>query len=75
VSSALDKQLAQFLRRRRGDQTFADFSRKLGLPPSTLHRLETCEQSITLGRLHQIMGRLKCDLSDIFPSGGKSSRR
>jgi transcriptional regulator with XRE-family HTH domain len=75
VPSSLDKQLAQFLRRRRGDQTFADFSRKLGLPPSTLHRLEACEQSITLGRLHQIMARLKCDLTDIFPSGGKSSRR
>jgi DNA-binding Xre family transcriptional regulator len=74
VPSSLDKQLAQFLRRTRGEQTFADFSRKLGLPPSTLHRLETCEQSITLGRLHQIMTRLKCDLPDIFPGRSKSSR-
>jgi transcriptional regulator with XRE-family HTH domain len=75
VPSSLDRQLAQFLRRTRGDQTFADFSRKLGLPVSTLHRLEACEQSITLGRLNQIMARLKCDLTDIFPGGGKASRR
>ena len=67
VPSVLDKQLAQFLRRTRGDQTFAVFSRKLGLPSSTLYRLEQCQQSITLGRLYQIMTRLECDLSDIFP--------
>lgn len=47
--------------------TFADFSRKLGLPPSTLHRLEQCQQSITLRGLQQIMKRLKCGLRDIFP--------
>jgi len=34
---------------------------------STLHRLEQCQQSITLGRLQQIMQRLKCGLPDIFP--------
>ncbi len=46
--------------------TFAQFSKKLGLPTSTLHRLEQCQQSITLGRLQQIMQRLKCKMSDIF---------
>jgi transcriptional regulator with XRE-family HTH domain len=75
VPSFLDKQLAQFLRRARGDQTFAEFSRKLGLPPSTLYRLERCEQSVTLGRLNQIMTRLKCELADIFPKdAGQRSR-
>jgi DNA-binding Xre family transcriptional regulator len=38
----------------------------LGLPPSTLHRLERGDQSITLRGLQQIMKRLKCGLSDIF---------
>jgi hypothetical protein len=42
------------------------FSRKLGLPRSTIFRLENCEQSVTLGRLQQIMDRLKVKLSDIF---------
>jgi transcriptional regulator with XRE-family HTH domain len=66
VASLLDKQLGDFLRRRRGGQTFAEFSRKLGLPASTLHRLEQYQQSITLGRLYQITRRLKCRLRDIF---------
>ena len=62
----LDKKLAVFLRKKRGDMTFAAFSRKVGLPTSTLFRLEQCQQSITLGRLHQVMKRLKASLDDIF---------
>ena len=46
--------------------TYAAFSKKVGLPQSTIFRLERCEQSITLGRLQQVMDRLKCDLSDVF---------
>jgi len=67
VRDTLEKQLAAFLRKKRGGMTFAQFSRKVGLPVSTLHRLEQCQQSITLSRLQQIMQRLKCGLSDIFP--------
>jgi transcriptional regulator with XRE-family HTH domain len=66
VASPLDKELGDFLRRMRGGQTFAQFSRKVGLPPSTLYRLERCEQSITLGRLYQVMVRLNCGLQNIF---------
>jgi transcriptional regulator with XRE-family HTH domain len=66
VRQSLDKQLGVFLRKQRGERTFADFSRKLGLPPSTLYRLERGEQSITLRKLQQILARLKCTLADIF---------
>jgi DNA-binding Xre family transcriptional regulator len=66
VSGRLEPQLAAFLRKKRGDFSYAKFSKKVGLPPSTLHRLEMCQQSITLSRLEQIMKRLKCSLSDIF---------
>lgn len=69
MPSALDKKLAAFLRQQRGDQTYAQFSRKLGLPRSTIFRLENSEQSITLGRLQQIMDKLKVSLADIF--GGR----
>ena len=54
--------------------TFAEFSRKTGLPPSTLHRLESTSQSITLGRLQQLMVRLKVRLTDIFPADWLQSR-
>ena len=67
VPCPLDKQLATFLRRARGEQTFAEFSRKTGLPPSTLHRLENGEQSATLTRVHQLLTRLKCSPQDVFP--------
>ena len=65
----LDKKLAAFLKKERGEMTFAAFSRLTGLPRSTLFRLENYEQSITLGRLQQIMDRLKCSIDDVFGSG------
>lgn len=67
MPSALDKQLAKWLREQRGEMTFAQFSKKVGLPPSTIFRLENGEQSITLGRLQCILDRLKCTLTDVFP--------
>ncbi len=66
MPSTLDKQLAKFIRGQRGDMTFAQFSKKIGLPPSTIFRIENCEQSVTLGRLQQIMAKLKCSLADVF---------
>ena len=66
VDSPLDKKLAAFLKKKRGEMTFKAFSQRTGLPPSTLFRLEQGAQSITLGKLHLVMTRLKCQLSDIF---------
>ena len=66
MRSNLDRQLASFLRKRRGEATYAAFSRKLGISASTLYRLENCEQSATLQRLDQILDRLRCSLADVF---------
>jgi DNA-binding Xre family transcriptional regulator len=68
MRQTLDNQLAIFLRKRRGEITYAAFARKLGITPSSLFRLENCQQSITLKTLQQIMDRLKCCWSDIFPA-------
>lgn len=65
--TSLDKQLAAFLKKTRGAMSFAEFSRKTGLPVSTLHRLENGDQSITLGRLDGIMKKLKVTLKEVFP--------
>ena len=67
MAQALEAQLGRFLKAKRGDMTYAEFSRKLGVTASTLHRLENARQSITLRRLQQIMNRLNCTLTDIFP--------
>ena len=68
MRQTLDNQLAIFLRKRRREITYAAFARKLGITPSSLFRLENCQQSITLKTLQQIMDRLKCSWSDIFPA-------
>ena len=60
------KQLAKFLREKRGDLTFQQFSKKVGLSDSTLHRMEMAEQNVTLKTLEQICDRLKCKISDVF---------
>ena len=62
----LDKQLGDFLRKRRGAMTFVQFSRKVGLPPSTIHRLENGTQSLTLKKLELVLKGLKCKASDVF---------
>ena len=66
VPKRLRQQLAQYLRARRGDQTLAQFARKIGISDSTLQRLEIGEQNITIDTLERLLGRMKCDLRDIF---------
>jgi predicted transcriptional regulator len=66
VDISLDQKLAAFLRKRRGEMTFVQFSRKVGLPPSTLFRLENCQQSITLSKLEGVLKRLKTSTGELF---------
>jgi DNA-binding Xre family transcriptional regulator len=66
MADRLAKQLAAFLRNKRGNLTYKQFSRKTGLSDSTLHRLELAEQNVTLKTLEQICDRLKCSVADIF---------
>lgn len=67
MNCRLDELLGHFLRKKRGEATYAQFGRKLGLSASTLYRLETGGQSATIQRLEQILTRLKCKVSDVFP--------
>lgn len=69
MADTLEQQLGRFLRQKRGERTYAEFARRLGLPQSTLHRLEAGTQSITLRRLQIIMKRLSVTLPEIFPEG------
>ena len=67
VAPQLPKQLGAFLRKKRGDLTYAQFARKTGISDSTLHRLELAQQNVTLKTIEQLTQRLKCKVSDIFP--------
>ncbi|HEX4084171.1 MAG TPA: helix-turn-helix transcriptional regulator [Chthoniobacteraceae bacterium] len=62
----LRKQLAEFLRQRRGATPYAEFARKLGVSSSSLQRMEMGEQNVTLDTLDEIASRLKCSVADIF---------
>ena len=66
MDKSLDRQLAAFLRRQRGEMTYASFSRKTGLPPSTIFRIENGQQSITLSKLQGVFRRLKVRARDVF---------
>ncbi len=67
MAQKLAKQLGAFLRKRRGDLTYAQFAKKTGISDSTLHRLELGEQNVTLKTLEHLTERLKCSVRDIFP--------
>ena len=66
MGKSLDKQFGRFLRERRGDASYAVFARKLGISASTLHRLENAEQSVTLGKLEDVLKKLKAGTTDVF---------
>lgn len=65
----MQKQLGEFLRKRRGELSYPAFARKLGISSSSLHRMEMAEQNVTLKTLEHLLKRLKCNAQDVF--GGK----
>jgi DNA-binding Xre family transcriptional regulator len=66
VGSPLQKQLGQFLRKKRGKLSYPAFARKIGISSASLHRMEMGEQNVTLKTLEHILKRYKCGVSDIF---------
>jgi transcriptional regulator with XRE-family HTH domain len=66
VRQQLRKQLGSFLRKARGESTFAQFEKRMGISSSTLHRIELGDQNVTLDTLEQIMERLKVSMAEIF---------
>ena len=64
---SLDKQLAIFLRKQRGEMSYAQFGKKVGLSHTTLHRIERGEHRLTLDKLQTVLEKLKIKLSDVFP--------
>ncbi len=67
MRKSLEQQLGTFLRKRRGDATYMQFARKVGMEPSSLCRLERGEQNITLRSLGLIMRRLHVRFHEMFP--------
>jgi DNA-binding Xre family transcriptional regulator len=66
MAASMQKQLGQFLRKRRGEMTLPVYARKLGISSSSLHRMEMGEQNVTLTTLERLLKRLKCSAADVF---------
>jgi transcriptional regulator with XRE-family HTH domain len=66
VAASMQKQLGQFLRKKRGKMSYPAFARKLGISSSSLHRMEMGQQNVTIKTLEFILKRFKCSVSDIF---------
>jgi DNA-binding Xre family transcriptional regulator len=66
MAASMQKQLGQFLRKRRGEMTLPAYARKLGISSSSLHRMEMGEQNVTLKTLELLLKRLKCNAADVF---------
>jgi len=58
--------LARNLRHLRGDQNQENFARKLSISQSTLARIESEQQNITIDMLELMCKRLKCSPNDLF---------
>ena len=65
--ATLKKQLASYLRKERGDLTFAQFARKTGISNSSLQRLERGDQNLTIASLETLLQKLKVGIRDVFP--------
>ncbi len=63
----LASRLARKLQDLRGDTPQYRYARKLGISKSSLNRMETGEQNVSLRTLEKICARLKCDIRDLFP--------
>ncbi len=63
----LDAQLAKFLRKQRGSLSYAQFSKRVGISYTTLHRIERGEHHLTLHKLETVLTKLKVRLSHVFP--------
>ena len=66
----LANQLAQTMRRLRGDASQREFARKLGISVATLSRIESAQQNVSLATLERMCVRLKCKVGTLF---GESS--
>ena len=58
--------LARNLRNLRGEQNQVSFARKLSISQSTLARIESEQQNITIDMLELMCKRLKCSPNDLF---------
>ena len=66
MESLLEQKFADFLRQARGDQSYVEFGRKLGISKSTLHWAENVRGRVSLKLVEDVARKLKVSLVDVF---------
>ena len=66
MSFKFRKRLGLFLRKKRGDMTFVEFERKIGISASSLQRIETGQQNVMIDTLVLLVTRLNYGTDEIF---------
>jgi transcriptional regulator with XRE-family HTH domain len=67
VRSNLNKQVAIYLRKKRGNMSYAKFAKLAGISHQTLFRIDHGAQLVNLATLERVMGKLKIHRKDVFP--------
>lgn len=67
----LRKRLATRLKTIKGDQTQAEFSRRIGIGQASLNRLLNAEQAATIDMIETICRNLRLDITDLFHEASK----
>lgn len=63
---SLDKAFSKFLKTLRGDRSYAQLAKELGIAESTLYRLINGEQSATLRGVENVLQKLGQSPADVF---------
>lgn len=70
----LADRLAKRIRALRGDIPQMHFCKKLGISNTSLHRIETAQQNVTLDTLETLCERLKCNVGELFAEPNTKNR-
>ncbi|MFN7139488.1 MAG: helix-turn-helix domain-containing protein [Limisphaerales bacterium] len=62
----LDQQFAAFLRKQRGELSYEQFGKKVGLRKSSVFKFEQGQQSASLRTVQKVLDRLKANSDDVF---------
>lgn len=62
----LKENLANNVRARRGKKTQAAFAKRIGLHQSSVNRIETGRQNVTIDTLQALCDRLRCSAGDLL---------
>jgi len=63
----LNKRLAKFIKHKRGELSFVQFEKKYGISSSSVSRIESEEQNVTLKTLEDLCIAFKCEIDELFP--------